>query len=156
MQVTPLRRRISAHIQSGLHTSGSGFTGWPTPNAGPQNDNDTTWQQRRESMKAKHGNGNGFGMNLGQAAQLASWCSPTARDHKDQSDPATWNCSQERDRYDQLPRQAHLTLGSTSSGSPAPTEKRGQLNPAFSRWLMGYNPHWCDAAILKPQPFRRF
>ena len=46
------------------------LTGWPTPNAGPQNDGDTTWKARREALKQKHGNGNGFGMTLGQASQL--------------------------------------------------------------------------------------
>jgi hypothetical protein len=28
--------------------------------------------------------------------------------------------------------------GPTSNGSPAATARRGQLNPDFSRWLMGY------------------
>jgi hypothetical protein len=40
---------------------------WPTPNAGPQNDSDTTWPQRREELKEKWGN-NGFGLTLGMAA----------------------------------------------------------------------------------------
>lgn len=46
--------------------------GWPTPNAGPQNDTDTRWQERREECKARHGN-NGFGMTLGMAVQT---CGP--------------------------------------------------------------------------------
>ncbi|MFM0435944.1 hypothetical protein PQQ84_05750 [Paraburkholderia strydomiana] len=53
---------------------------WPTPNAGPQNDNDSTWEARRAECAARHGN-NGFGLTLGMAATLAGWPTPCARDH---------------------------------------------------------------------------
>jgi hypothetical protein len=33
---------------------------WPTPNARPQNLNDSTWEAHREALKAKHINGNSF------------------------------------------------------------------------------------------------
>lgn len=51
---------------------------WPTPNAGPQNDGDSTRERRREVLKNLHKNGNGFGLNLGQAATLAGWPTPMA------------------------------------------------------------------------------
>lgn len=49
------------------------LAGWPTPNAGPQNDTDTKWEARRARIKAEKKNGNGFGMTLGMATQL---CGP--------------------------------------------------------------------------------
>ena len=171
-QATPLRRLICALRARGLHTSGSGCTGWPTPNAGPQNDGDTTWQQRREVLKAKHGNGNGFGMNLGMAATLATWPTPRREDsestgaHRGKPDTlhsatqlAGWQTPQTRDHKGAnlpgnelthnarpLNEQARLTLGPTLSGSNAATAKPGQLNPAFPRWLMGYPTAWDDCA----------
>ena len=56
------------------------LAGWPTPNAGPQNDTDTDRRERRERVKAKGINGNGFGMNLSMAVQLTGWATPRAAD----------------------------------------------------------------------------
>ena len=64
---------------SAPRTSGTAATGWPTPNAGPQNDSDTKWEARREICKERHGN-NGFGLTLGMASQLAGWPTPKAED----------------------------------------------------------------------------
>ncbi len=212
---TPSGRQICALRARALSTSDNGSTGWPTPNAGPQNDGDTTWQARREAMKAKHGNGNGFGMNLGQAvtltgwptpktsdmkgncyettetrrselrksAFLCGWQTPQSRDHKGANLPgnelthnsrppneqvrlAAWATPVVRDHKNScgdgsnprdLPRQVRLTYGPTSNGSSAATEKPGQLNPAFSRWLQGYRKEWCEAAIAASRlmPTRR-
>ena len=51
---------------------------WPTPNAGPQNDTDGRWEERRAETKERVQNGNGFGMTLGMASTLASWPTPMA------------------------------------------------------------------------------
>ena len=172
-KATPSGRRLWAHTASAPRTSGNGcigwptpctqdgpkggpsqgvdrlpaaasLSGWPTPNAGPQNDGDTTWEQRREELKAKHGNGNGFGLTLGQASQLSGWATPTSRDFR--SDEASQEFRERQWRHPRrkaLNAQAlHLASGPTPSGSPAATGKPGQLNPAFSLWLMGYCVEW--------------
>lgn len=84
-------------------------------------------------------------LKLPGAAQLTAWATPSARDWKDSTGMATTATNPDgskRNRLDQLGRQ----VGQTLNGSPARTEKLGQLNPAFSLWLMGYPAEWMEAA----------
>lgn len=81
-RVTPSGRRICALRASGRRTSGSDCTSWPTPDASVAQDGETleTWQARREILKAQKKNGNGCGIPLTMAAQMAAWPTPKELD----------------------------------------------------------------------------
>ena len=153
---------------SGMARSGPGqamklvyeaqLSGWPTPNAGPQNDTDTKWEARRARIKAEKKNGNGFGMTLGMASTLSGWPTPTTRDHKDGKECPNVPLNALLGRVAWLtanPQAARITAdGTMLTGCSAGVESGGQLNPAFSGWLMGFPEAWCRAAISCQLPTR--
>ena len=237
---TPSGWRFYRLLASVRRTGVTGFSSWPTPNAGPQNDTDSKWEERRNECKARHQNGNGFGMTLGMACQLAtwptakardtrgvntpehlakkranghgcselvdtvqlaSWSTPSARDWKDTPGMATTAVNpdgSDRTRLDQLPRQAILAswptptgqgniqvageyatngttlagaanlalwttedgparltaTGEMLTGSSAGMDSGGPLDPAHSRWEMGYPPGWCESAVTAMRSYR--
>ena len=66
---------------SARRTSGTGFSSWPTPNTGHAESLEN-WEKRKAAEYEKYpGKGLGSG-SLEIKAQMASWPSPQARDHK--------------------------------------------------------------------------
>ena len=191
-------RSYWAHTASARRTSGSGCTGWPTPQEDNANnafghagtafsDLGNTAQlagwptpaankltkNSADPQRMKEGGAQTCLADaawlaqpdtLTSAARLAGWATCSSRDWKDTSDPTTWDCAEARERNDQLGRQVH---GVTSTSSPAATDapagssaesslsSRGALNPAHSRWLMGFPAAWCQAAIRAHRKFKR-
>jgi hypothetical protein len=99
------------------------------------------------------------GVPLTQQVALATVTSPSAHDWKDYPGMSETGVDPDgsiRTRLDQLPRQAQLAAsGETATGGTAETASTGQLNPDYSRWLMGLPTVFSNCADTAMQSFRR-
>ena len=123
-------------------TSVNGFGGWPTARA---TDADKGVRTPAGAEKERERRRNGA--DLPSVALAAPWATPAERDYRH----ANARSYQERGgttKGEQLNNQV-VHHGPISPSSNAATGKRGQLDPCFSGFLMGYPPEWCLCAPRK-------
>jgi len=122
----------------GALSSDAAIAGWATPNTC-----DAT-RGSPETNEAKIKRGAHPGQSLIDQAALAGWATPTSRDHKDTTSAGTVPVN------GLLGRQVWGS-GIDTNSPLAEMENRGALNPAHSRWLMGYPVAWdsCGATAMQ-------
>lgn len=123
------------------------LTSWPTP---------TTRDGKGGYQGGRIRNGKISTDSTDVAAQLAGWVSPTAQDHsRGVKPPRPTDTGIPLSQQVAEIQPARLTdYGALLTGSYAGMESGGQLNPAHSRWLMGYPAEW-DACAPTEMPSSR-
>jgi hypothetical protein len=143
------------------------MAGWPTPSsAGFEAKDMARLEERRRECKERTGNGNGFGLTIGQATGLwlSGWPTPTTQDANGclettavaerEAARKSWSNSLRVTAHAAGPAR-FTASGEMLTGSSAAMESGGPLNPAHSRWLMGLPPAWDDCAPAATRSSRR-
>jgi hypothetical protein len=136
---------------------------WPTPTAAGFDCADVPrLLQRREEVKAKGINGNGFGLTLGQAVKVAMWPTPDAsmgtggRVSKEppvgkrKSGAKKSITLNDAVKWEMFPTPNTVDAKGGTRNGEGQTQLchtvGGQLNPTWVELLMGFPPGWTDVA----------
>ena len=152
-KATPSGLPYSQLVASAARTNAIDFssarTTWPSPCA--QNGTVNGYTDWEKVIKRKEA---GRQQNLQDVAILTAW--PTTRDHKDGKEcpNVPTNSLLGREVWKAGPIRITAS-GQMLTGSDAGMESSGQLNPAHSRWLMGFPPEWDACAVTAMQSSRK-
>lgn len=163
-KTTPSGLPYSQLVASAHRTNGTDFssarTTWPSPCA--QNGTVNGYTDWEKVIRRKEA---GRQQNLQDVVILAAWATPAANDYKGSGETVIRKDGKDRtfDRLDYSTEQGlkitqpiRITAsGQMLTGSDAGMESYGQLNPAHSRWLMGFPPEWDDCAVTAMQSYRK-
>lgn len=156
-KATPAGRQYCQRAASAPRTNVTDFSSWRTtwPSPCAQNGTVNGYTDWEKVIKRKEA---GRQQNLQDVVILAAWATPTANDYKGSGETVIRKDGKDRtfDRLDYSTEQGlkitqpiRITdSGHMLTGSAAGMESSGQLNPAHSRWLMGFPPGWDDCAVM--------
>lgn len=163
-RITPRGRRYWAHTASVRRTCDKDCTGWPTPQAfDAQNEGKPRPLRYKGNAPSEKGNTRNPGTpgsyrgDLKDYAGLAGWATPKSSDGEKGSRKMEGAMKelQTRNSID-LPTQAKvMASGQISTYSPCETGKPAALNPAHSRWLMGFPAEWDSCGAMAMQSCRK-